>query len=244
MPLDVDRARKETPGCADVVHLNNADAALAPTPVTDAVIDHLRLEARIGGDRILASRAEYAGNVIAFLQVAARTGAQVEVVDDDEHGQLSVADLRDGPADVRDPGRRPPIRELGDQLRGQDRPRRRGRLRPGMGNRSDRGTRHRRGPAGTATPPRTAGSDRPGPRTALCGIVTFTVDGVPATDVRSRLSAAGINTSVSGVTSARFDLAPRGLPGVVRASVHYYNTDAEIERLCAALRSIGSGRNR
>ena len=45
------------------------------------------------GDRILTARAEYASNAIAYLQVAARTGAVVEVVDDDEHGQLSVADL-------------------------------------------------------------------------------------------------------------------------------------------------------
>lgn len=46
------------------------------------------------GDRILTGRAEYASNVIAFLHVAARTGASVEVVDDDEHGQISIADLR------------------------------------------------------------------------------------------------------------------------------------------------------
>jgi cysteine desulfurase/selenocysteine lyase len=46
------------------------------------------------GERILTSHAEYASNVIAFLQVARRTGAVVEVVDDDEHGQLCVADLR------------------------------------------------------------------------------------------------------------------------------------------------------
>ena len=46
------------------------------------------------GDRILTARAEYASNVIAFLQVAARTGAVVEVIDNDESGQLSVADLR------------------------------------------------------------------------------------------------------------------------------------------------------
>jgi selenocysteine lyase/cysteine desulfurase len=42
------------------------------------------------GDRILTSRAEYASNVIAFLQVARRTGARVEVIPDDESGQLSV----------------------------------------------------------------------------------------------------------------------------------------------------------
>jgi selenocysteine lyase/cysteine desulfurase len=46
------------------------------------------------GDRILTARAEYASNVIAFLQVAARTGAVVEVIDDDESGQVSILDLR------------------------------------------------------------------------------------------------------------------------------------------------------
>jgi selenocysteine lyase/cysteine desulfurase len=47
--FDVDRARALTPGCAHVLHLNHAGASLAPQPVLDAVIGHLRLEARIGG---------------------------------------------------------------------------------------------------------------------------------------------------------------------------------------------------
>ena len=46
------------------------------------------------GDRILVSKAEYASNVIAMLQVAERTGASIEVIPDDETGQLSVEDLR------------------------------------------------------------------------------------------------------------------------------------------------------
>ncbi len=46
------------------------------------------------GNRILTGRSEYTSNVIALLQVTARTGAIVEVVDDDEYGQISVADLR------------------------------------------------------------------------------------------------------------------------------------------------------
>ena len=55
------------------------------------------------GDRILTARAEYSSNVIAFLQVAARTGAVVEVVDNDESGQLSVEDLRRRLADDTGP---------------------------------------------------------------------------------------------------------------------------------------------
>lgn len=45
------------------------------------------------GDRILTTSAEYASNAIAFLQVAERTGARIEVIGDDEHGQLDVGDL-------------------------------------------------------------------------------------------------------------------------------------------------------
>ena len=55
------------------------------------------------GDRILTARSEYSSNVIAFLQVAARTGAVVEVVDNDESGQLSVGDLRGRLADGTGP---------------------------------------------------------------------------------------------------------------------------------------------
>src|SRR5437588_9664845 len=49
MPLDVQRARRETPGCTNVIHFNNAGAALMPQPVLDATIRHVQLEARIGG---------------------------------------------------------------------------------------------------------------------------------------------------------------------------------------------------
>jgi cysteine desulfurase/selenocysteine lyase len=143
--FDLDRARRETPGCANVLHLNNAGAALMPQPVLDATVAHLQLEAAIGGyeaadrakaavervydaaatlincqrdeiaivenatrawdmafyaiplkagDRILTAMAEYASNYISYLQVARRTGASVEVVPNDEHGQISVDALR------------------------------------------------------------------------------------------------------------------------------------------------------
>src|SRR5262249_27129118 len=39
----------ETPGCSHRLHFNNAGASLMPRPVIDTVVEHLQLEARIGG---------------------------------------------------------------------------------------------------------------------------------------------------------------------------------------------------
>jgi cysteine desulfurase / selenocysteine lyase len=47
--MDIERIRAETPGCAQVVHLNNAGAALQPAAVHETVLLHLELELRIGG---------------------------------------------------------------------------------------------------------------------------------------------------------------------------------------------------
>jgi hypothetical protein len=47
--IDLVRARRETPGCAQVLHFNNAGAALMPASVLAATIGHLELEGRIGG---------------------------------------------------------------------------------------------------------------------------------------------------------------------------------------------------
>ncbi|MGH1363339.1 MAG: aminotransferase class V-fold PLP-dependent enzyme [Calditrichia bacterium] len=46
---DIVRFRSESPGCSEVLHFNNAGAALMPQAVLDAQIDYLNLEARIGG---------------------------------------------------------------------------------------------------------------------------------------------------------------------------------------------------
>ena len=45
------------------------------------------------GDRILTVEAEYAANVIAYLQVAKRTGVKIDFVSSDDSGQMDVAAL-------------------------------------------------------------------------------------------------------------------------------------------------------
>jgi cysteine desulfurase/selenocysteine lyase len=42
------------------------------------------------GDRILTAQAEYASNYLAFLQVARRYGVVIDVVPNDDTGQLSI----------------------------------------------------------------------------------------------------------------------------------------------------------
>jgi selenocysteine lyase/cysteine desulfurase len=292
------------------------------------------------GERILTAHSEYASNVIAYLQVAARTGAVIEVVEDDEHGQLCVADLRrrlDDTARGRvalvamthvptQGGLVNPAEEVGAAAREAGVPflldacQSVGQLdvdvdRIGCDLLSATGRKYLRGPRGTGflyvrralldglEPPfldmhaaTWTGPDsyriRPDARRfenwegnvaaklglgvavdyALewglgaieervvtlgatlrarlgelpgvavhdlglrrCGIVSFTVDGVPPPDVTERLRGHGVNTSVSPVTSAQFDLPRRGLDQLVRASVHYYNTEDELDRLIAAL---------
>jgi cysteine desulfurase/selenocysteine lyase len=144
MPIDIERARRDTPAASEVLHFNNAGAALMPAPVLQAQLRHLQLEAEAGGyeaaaaaddrieaiydsigrllnadraeialvenatvawdmafysvgfaagDRILTAEAEYLSNYIAFLQVARRSGAVVDVVPSDEAGELDVEAL-------------------------------------------------------------------------------------------------------------------------------------------------------
>ncbi|HLA51799.1 MAG TPA: aminotransferase class V-fold PLP-dependent enzyme, partial [Flavitalea sp.] len=50
--------RKQTKGCANVIHLNNAGASLMPDPVTKTIIDHVVLESEIGGYEAAALRDE------------------------------------------------------------------------------------------------------------------------------------------------------------------------------------------
>ncbi|WP_350349045.1 aminotransferase class V-fold PLP-dependent enzyme [Agromyces sp. G08B096] len=292
------------------------------------------------GDRILTSRAEYASNVIAFLQIAARTGVVVEPVDDDETGQLSIDDLRrrleaptTGPVRLiaithipTQGGLVNPAKEVGDLARAYGVPylldacQSVGQMpidvtEIGCDFLTATGRKFLRGPRGTGfayirrdfitalEPPfldlhaatwttpdgyriredarrfenwetnvaakiglgeavayarswglsdieerastladtlRQRLAELPGIQVhdrgdRTCGIVTFTIDGIDPHTVQSRLTEQRINTSVSVMEYARLDLEHRGLPAVVRASVHYFNTDREIDQLIETL---------
>ncbi|MEV6808029.1 aminotransferase class V-fold PLP-dependent enzyme [Streptomyces sp. NPDC051132] len=292
------------------------------------------------GDRILTARAEYASNVIAFLQTARRHGVRVEVVPDDADGQLDVDALRamidervkliavthvptqnglvNPAAEIgraareagivylldacQSLGQMPvEVGEIGcDLLTATGRkflrgprgtgflycsPRIRERLEPpfldlhaatwtsadsyrvradarrfenwetyyagkiGLGTAVDYalglgldaiGERVTRLAANLRARLRTLPGVRVHDRGARqCGIVTFTVEGHDSQDVARALQARGINVSVSLAGYARWDLAPRSLTSVVRASVHYYNTDDEIDQLIDALPPAG-----
>ncbi len=387
MPLDLDRLRADTPGTENVLHFNNAGAALPPQPVLDAQVQHLKREAAIGGyeaaaeaeehlqhtydaiarmlgcdadevallenatrawdmafyampftkgDRILTSRAAYASNHIACLQVAEQTGATVEVVPSTDSGEVDVAALRSMMDDrvalialthvPTNGGLVNPAAEVGNvaaeagvpylldacQSAGQM---------PlpvdeiGCTMLSATGRKYLRGPRGTGflyvqrdwierlEPPlldlhaavwtapdayeihpdarrfetwesHVAGQvalgvaidyaldrgldaifernqhlartlrrelDRLGGVTVhdqgrvRCGITTFSAEQTGAADLKAALRERNVNVSVSPPHSTRLDAEARALPDLIRASVHYYNTDEEIERMVAAV---------
>lgn len=385
--FDLARARRETPGCANVIHFNNAGAALMPQPVLDAVVGHLQLEAAIGGyearnkeleavervyeaaarlinctpheiafienatrawdmafyailfksgDRILTAKSEYSSNYIAYLQVAQKTGAVIEVIPNDEHGQTSVEALGNMIDDrvklisithvPTQGGLVNPAAAIGKVAREAgvlyllDACQSVGQMPIDVKEiecdiLSATGRKYLRGPRGTGflyvrrelieqlEPPfldlhaatwvaddryeiradarrfenwemyyagkaglgvaidyamgwglptiwrrvRKLGEQLRSQLVALgsvtihdlgierCGIVTFNVEGISATAVQRRLAASHINVSVALEESSRLDLVERHLPELVRASVHYYNNEDEIEQFCDAV---------
>ncbi|HSE40692.1 MAG TPA: aminotransferase class V-fold PLP-dependent enzyme, partial [Acidobacteriota bacterium] len=70
-----------------------------------------------------------------------------------------------------------------------------------------------------------------------CGIVTFTIRSRDADDIKKNLAAKKINVTVTTTSSTLLDMQSRNLEELVRASVHYFNTEEEITRFCQALNS-------
>jgi cysteine desulfurase/selenocysteine lyase len=75
------------------------------------------------------------------------------------------------------------------------------------------------------------------PPESASGIVTFVLDGEAPQRTQERLAAAGCHTVVVPDSHGLWDLQPRGLAGVVRASFHVYNGEDDVEAVIAALRS-------
>ncbi len=291
------------------------------------------------GDRILTSRSEYVSNVIAFLQVAERTGARIEVIPCDETGQVDVAALV-AMLDHRvklvaithvptNGGLVNPAAAIGQVTRAAGVPflldacQSVGQLvvdvdHIGCDMLTTTGRKYLRGPRGTgfvyvrqqtmanlvppfldvhaatwvaadryqvrsdarrfenwetnyagkvgliraidyalewgmpaietrvralATTLRQALADIPGVTIQdlgidPCGIVSFTHQRVTADAIMQHLAAQRINVTTSSPFGTRFDMEARQLPMVVRASVHYYNDDAEIAQLVGAVAEL------
>jgi len=74
--------------------------------------------------------------------------------------------------------------------------------------------------------------------TQKCGIVTFSIRGITPLDIKTKLAAKKINVSVAMAKSTLYYMDKNQLTSVVRASVHYYNTQEEIDTLCRAVVEI------
>ena len=72
----------------------------------------------------------------------------------------------------------------------------------------------------------------------LGGIVSFTVDGLSAEEVKHALLAKGFNVSWNDVSNTRLDMEAKGLKEIVGCSVHYYNTEEEIDLFIEALKKL------
>ncbi|MER7467501.1 aminotransferase class V-fold PLP-dependent enzyme [Streptomyces sp. NPDC097981] len=65
--LDIAALRADTPGCESVIHFNNAGCGLMARPVLQVMLDHLNLEAAIGGYEASAARAAEVADFYAAI---------------------------------------------------------------------------------------------------------------------------------------------------------------------------------
>jgi len=71
-----------------------------------------------------------------------------------------------------------------------------------------------------------------------CGIVTFTAETKPARELVAELRHQRINCHASAPGNTLLDSTARRLPDLVRASLHYYNTEDEVARFAAAVAAL------
>lgn len=69
----------------------------------------------------------------------------------------------------------------------------------------------------------------------LAGIVGFTVDGHEPEEIRQAMRRSDVNLWVSRSNTACVDMEDRKREQTLRASVHYYNTHAEVRQRSSAL---------
>lgn len=74
--------------------------------------------------------------------------------------------------------------------------------------------------------------------TVKSGIVSFTVDGKSANEVKEYLFEKMINVSWNSASNTYLDMTARGLEEIVRASVHYYNTEQEVDIFIKELKEL------
>ncbi|MBS1894655.1 MAG: aminotransferase class V-fold PLP-dependent enzyme [Actinobacteria bacterium] len=68
------------------------------------------------------------------------------------------------------------------------------------------------------------------------GIVTFVIDDEPPQRTQERLARAACDTVVVPASHGLWEMAPRGLAGIVRVSFHVYNGEDDIDAVIEALR--------
>ncbi len=71
-----------------------------------------------------------------------------------------------------------------------------------------------------------------------CGIVSMHLAAKDSSALRTTLRQRGFNCSTSSPASTLLDATARRLPEVLRASVHYYNTEDEIDRFTAEIATL------
>lgn len=70
------------------------------------------------------------------------------------------------------------------------------------------------------------------------GLVTFSIEKIPLLEVYNKLKEKNINISICWNSYARIDSKERKVGDLIRASVHYYNTEEEIDQFIHEMGNI------